>query len=129
LIIATVLYFKNRKIYFLFFAIVLTLGLFGLLDFYYRTYRVGFGEFGINPLYAALLILFFAFSKNQLDKLFPEKSGLKKRTLDENLIKSHESKFANKNTEELNGIIATDSKFTDEAKEAAKRILKNKNVL
>ena len=64
-----------------------------------------------------------------MDKLSPEKNGPKKRILNDNLIKSFQSKFTDKTVTELNEIIGENSKFTDEAKEAAKRLLEKKNVL
>ncbi len=129
LIIATSLYFKKKKVYFIFFAIVLTLGIFGVLDFYYKTYRVGFVQFGINPVYVGLLILFFALSKNQINKFFPEKNGKQKKVLDKDLVNSFESKFKSKTARQLKDIADVNSKFTDEAKEVARVILKKKNNL
>lgn len=126
---ATILYFTNKKTYYLFFALTLTVGLIGLLDFYINTYEVGFAGVGINPIFLGLMILFFVVSKNDMDKLLPEKRKQKTRTLDENLIKSFESKFIDKTVAELNGIMNQNSKFTDEARTAAERILKKKNVL
>ena len=64
-----------------------------------------------------------------MDKLSPEKTESNERTLDENLIKSFESKFREKTVKELNEILRENSKFTEEAKVAAKRILDEKNVL
>lgn len=46
--------------YYLIFGLTLLAGIFGLLDFYFRTYEVGFGSFGINPIFVILLILHFA---------------------------------------------------------------------
>lgn len=129
LAILTILYFTNKKAYYLFFALTLTVGLIGLLDFYITSYKVGFAGVGVNPIFLGLMILFFAVSKNAMDKLLPEKREVKTRTLDENLIKSFESKFMDKTVAELNGIAAQNSKFTKEAKAAAKRILEKKNVL
>ncbi|WP_232520882.1 hypothetical protein [Flagellimonas nanhaiensis] len=98
------------------------------MDFYITTYKVGFSGIGINPIFLALLILFFALSKDWMDKYLPEKEGSYERSLNENLIKSFESKFKDKTIFELKEIAGENSKFTDEAKKAAKRILKNKNV-
>ncbi len=129
LIISIILYFTNRKIYFLFFALTLTIGLVGFLDFYYVQFKVGFAGVGVNPIFIGLMILFFAVSREQMDKISPEKDGPKKRILNESLVKSFQSKFTDKTVMELNEIIGENSKFTDEAKEAAKRILGEKNVL
>ncbi len=129
LTIATILYFANRKVYFLFYALTLTIGLIGFLDFYITTYTVGFAGVGVNPIFLGLLMLFFAVSKKQMDKFLPEKAGTNERTLNENLIKSFESKFKDKTILELNEIVDGNSKFTNEAREAAKRVLKTKNLL
>ena len=102
---------------------------YGLMDFYITSYKVGFAGVGINPIFLGLIILFFVVSKNAMDKLLPEKREVKTKTLDENLIKSFESKFVDKTVAELNGIADQNSKFTDNAKTAAKRILDKKNVL
>lgn len=129
LIISIILYFTNRKIYFLFFALTLTIGLIGFLDFYYVQFKVGFAGVGVNPIFLGLMILFFAVSREQMDLLSPEKNGPKERDLNENLINSFQSKFKDKTVPDLIEIADTRSKFTDEAKEAAKRILDEKNVL
>ena len=123
LAISVILYFTNRRIYFIIFALTLTLGLVGLLDFFYSTLKVGFAGVGINPLFLGLMVLFFYFSDGKAH----EKNGPTKRVLNEDLTKSFESKFANKTATELNAIVNNDSKFTNESKEAAKRILKKKN--
>ncbi len=129
LILSAILYFTNRKFYFLFFALTLTVGLIGFLDFNISTFKIGFAGIGVNPVFLGLMILFFAVSGKQMDKLSPEKNGPKKRVLDENLIKSFQSNFEDKTIADLNAVIDTKSKFTDEAKEAAQRVLKKKNVL
>ena len=129
LLLSAILYFTNRKFYFLFFALTLTIGLIGFLDFNITTFKVGFAGIGINPVFLGLMILFFAVSREQMDKISPEKDEPKKRILNESLIKSFQSKFSDKTVAELNEIIGENSKFTDEAKEAAKRILDEKNVL
>jgi hypothetical protein len=128
LLISSILYFTNRKIYYLFFLLTLIIGLTGLLDFYITSYKVGFAGVGVNPIFIGLMILFFTVSKDELDKLAPEKKQ-KKRTLSASLINSYEPKFKDKSITELNIIANENSKFTDEAKEAAKLILKKKNVL
>ena len=78
-LLSVVLYFTNRKLYFLFFALTLTVGLIGFLDFNITTFKIGFAGIGINPIFLGLMILFFALSKVQMDKIAPEKNGPKKR--------------------------------------------------
>ena len=68
LILSAFLYFKNRVYYYIFFGLVLLVGIFGFLDFYYTTYKVGFGNFGINPIFLGLLILLFVFIYHIADK-------------------------------------------------------------
>lgn len=59
-LISILLYIRNRMAYYIVFAFSLLLGVFGLLDFYYISYKVGFGSFGVNPIYTILLIVHFA---------------------------------------------------------------------
>lgn len=73
LIISTLLYFSNKKVYIYFFGLTLIAGLIGLLDFFYATFKIGVGDVGVNPVFIALLILFFAFDKDVMNVLFPEK--------------------------------------------------------
>lgn len=127
LAISTILYFVNRKTFFIFFALTLTIGLLGFIDFYITTFKIGFSGVGINPIFLGLIILFFAVSKEQIDKLSPEKKESNEHTLDDNLIKSYESKFNQKTIIELNEIACKNSKYTDEAKAAAIRLLKTNN--
>ncbi|RKN81052.1 hypothetical protein [Ulvibacterium marinum] len=73
LIISTLLYFLNKRIYIYVFGLTLFGGLIGLLDFFYTTFKIGFAGIGVNPIFIALLILFFVFGKDEMNKLFPEK--------------------------------------------------------
>ena len=59
-------------------------------------------------------------------QLSPDERKSKNKTPNEILIKSFESKFTNKTSTELREIIVENSKFTEEAKTAAKRILDKK---
>ena len=54
-------YFRNRVLYFIVFTITLLAGLFGFIDFYYRSFMIGFGNFGVNPIFLILLIFLFVF--------------------------------------------------------------------
>ena len=126
LVVSIILYFANRRIYFLFFALTLTIGLIGFLDFYYSTFKVGFAGVGINPIFVVLLILFFAVRRTQIDSLAPEKKVIKERTLDENMVRSYESKLKGKTVGELRSIADKDSKYTEEARTAAIRLLEKK---
>ena len=129
LMASCILYFINRKVYYWFFALTLTIGLLGYLDFYLTSFKVGFAKVGVNPIFLGLMILLFAVSKNKMDKLYSENKGQKPRVLDENLIKSFEIRFKDKTVTELNAIMDNNSKFTNEAKTAAKSLLEKKNVL
>ena len=73
LILCFLLFFINKKIYIYVFGLTLICGLFGLLDFYYTTYKLGFAEVGINPIFIVLIILFFVFGKDTMNELFPDK--------------------------------------------------------
>ena len=125
-LVSIILYFANRRIYFLFFALTLTIGLLGFLDFYYSTFKVGFAGVGINPIFVGLLILFFVVSRTQIDRLAPERKVIKERTLDENLVRSYESKLKGKTVGELRTIADKASKYTEEARTAAVRLLEKK---
>lgn len=126
LALSILLYFVNRKIYFLVFALTLTMGLIGFLDFFITNFEVGIAGVGINPLFLGLMVLFFAVSREQLNKIAPEKEVSAEKSLDENLIKSFEARFKDKTVAELEEIARQNSKFTPEAKAASKRILENK---
>jgi hypothetical protein len=56
-IISIFFYFKNRMVYYLIFGLTLLVGVFGFLDFYFHAYKVGFGSFGVNPIFVILLII------------------------------------------------------------------------
>lgn len=73
LTLCLLLYFGNKKMYVLVFGLTLILGLFGLLDFFYTTYKIGFAGIGVNPVFIALIILFFVFGKDSMNELFPNK--------------------------------------------------------
>ena len=72
-IISIYFYFKNRMTYYLVFGLTLLVGVFGLLDFYYSTFKVGFGSFGINPILVGLLILHIALAYQIVEKLDEKK--------------------------------------------------------
>ncbi|WP_144800477.1 hypothetical protein [Maribacter sp. MAR_2009_72] len=66
-------YIKNRMTYYVLYGLTLLIGIFGLLDFYYSTFKVGFGSFGINPILAGLLILHIALVYQIVDKFDRDK--------------------------------------------------------
>jgi len=68
-IISIYFYIKNRLAYYIVFGLTLLIGVFGLLDFYYSTIKVGFGSFGINPIMAGILILHIALAYQIAEKL------------------------------------------------------------
>lgn len=74
LTLSTILYFVAKKIYMYVFGLTLIGGLVGVVDFFYTTYKIGFGEIGVNPIFLILIILFFVFGKDTMNKLFPEKN-------------------------------------------------------
>lgn len=73
LILSTLLYFTNKKIYIYAFGLTLIAGLMGVVDFFYMAFKIGFAGVGVNPIFIVLLILYFVFSKDTMNKLFPEK--------------------------------------------------------
>lgn len=67
--LSTILYFVNKKYYIICFTLTLTMGLFGLLEFYITTYKIGFAGAGINPIFLGLIILLLVVSKEQMGGL------------------------------------------------------------
>ena len=126
LAISTILYFLNKKFYVVFFALTLTMGLLGLLDFYVTTYKVGFAGAGINPIFLGLIILLLVVSKEQMGGLSYKDAHNGERKLNGALIESLIKDFNAKSDLELNEILNNDSKYTDEAKSAAISILENR---
>lgn len=57
--ISSFFYIKNRLAYYLIFGLTLLAGVFGLLECYFQTYKIGFGGFGISPVYITILIVHF----------------------------------------------------------------------
>ncbi|WP_298348309.1 hypothetical protein [uncultured Dokdonia sp.] len=68
-IISAYFYYKNRMTYYLVFGMSLLVGIFGLVGFYYSTFKVGFGSFGINPIMMGLLVLHISLIFQMVDKL------------------------------------------------------------
>ena len=68
-LISLFLYSKKRMLYYLVFGLTLLVGIFGLLDFYYSIFKVGIGNFGINPVMAGLLIAHVALVFQMAEKM------------------------------------------------------------
>ncbi|WP_394747938.1 hypothetical protein [Spongiimicrobium salis] len=68
LMTAVILYFMARKVYLYFFAIALLAGLLGFIDFYYITLKIELGMVNLNPIFIAIFILYFVFSKDNVNK-------------------------------------------------------------
>ncbi|MBQ0739137.1 hypothetical protein J9332_32965 [Aquimarina celericrescens] len=82
----------------------------------------------------ALLITFLVLNKKQLNEMFPEKKLTEQDLTDKNLkterlIEVYQRKFQSKPESELKSIADENSGYVNEAKTAAQRILKTKNVL
>ena len=78
LMLSTLLYFIKKKAFIFVFTLTLIAGLFGLIDFFYATYKIGFREVGMNPIFILLIILFVFFGKDTMNELFPEKERIEK---------------------------------------------------
>ncbi|TPN86048.1 hypothetical protein [Aquimarina algicola] len=132
--ISTILYFKNKKLFAYIFGLTLVLGITNLIDIYYSNIIFSIGPINFNPIFLALLIIFLALNKEQLNEMFPEKELTEQELADKNieaekLIKSYQLKFKSKPESELKNIADENSGYVNEAKTAAQRILKAKNVL
>lgn len=129
LAISTIIYFVNRKFYILFFTLTLTMGLLGLLDFYITSYKIGFAGVGINPIFLGLIILLLVLSKERTGNLNSKESKNVEEELNEILIRSFTKDFFNKTDFELKEIAKKDSKYTNEARFAANKLLEERTEL
>ena len=132
--ISSLLYFKNKTLFVYFFGLTLILGIFNIIDIYYSNIIFGIGTLKFNPIFLSLIIVFLALNKDLLNKLFPEKklTEITQAELDEKarmLIELYVNKFQSKSEIELKKIANNKSGFVNEAKIAAKKILKEKYVL
>ncbi len=132
--ISTILYFKNKKMFVYIFGLTLILGIISLIDIYYWEIVFSIGPINFNPIFLALLITFLVLNKKQLNEMFPEKKLTEqdltnKNVETEKLIESYQRKFQSKPESELKSIADENSGYVNEAKTAAKHILKTKNVL
>lgn len=127
LALSTLLYFVNKKFYVIFFTLTLTMGLLGLLDFFITTFKVGFAGAGINPIFLGLIIMLLLVSKEQMRVLNSKDAENSEPKLNEALINSFLKDFNAKTDLELNEIADNDSKYTDEAKSAALRVLESRS--
>ncbi len=129
--ISCLLYFKNKKGYFIVYGLTLVLGIIDIIDIYYRNFLFGIGPIKFNPIFLVLFIFFLVLSKDRLSALFPEKefSEQKKSEIKaekEKLVKMYERKFESKTVAELKNIATENSEFVNEAKIAANNILRIK---
>ncbi|WP_103072334.1 hypothetical protein [Aquimarina sediminis] len=130
--VSTIFYFKNKKMFVYVFGLTLILGIINLIDIYYSNITFSIGSINFNPIFLVLLIIYLALNKKQLNEVFPEKKLTEQDLTDKNresekLIKSYQRKFQSKPESELKSIADKNSGYTEEAKTAAKRILKIKD--
>ena len=132
--ISSLLYFKNKKLFVYFFGLTLILGILNTVDIYYSNIIFEIGPIEFNPIFLTLLIIFLILNKKLLNKLFPEKklTEITQAELDEKTrmqIELYVNKFQSKSEIELKKIANKKSGFVNEAKVAAKKILKEKYML
>ncbi len=70
------LFFKSKMAYAIVFMITLFLGLLNVLDILVIGFTMTIGPVQFNPIFLVILILFFVMSKEELNRLFPEKEKL-----------------------------------------------------
>jgi Na+-transporting methylmalonyl-CoA/oxaloacetate decarboxylase gamma subunit len=133
-LISTILYFKNKKLYAYVFGLTLLIGTTSLIDIFFMTFGITIVFFRFNPLFLILLIIFLAFNKNLIDKLFPEKKPTEINVADkiaekEKRIRNYELKYQSKSEMELKRIADENSGYVDEAKVASRNVLREKYVL
>lgn len=75
ILVSFLLYFIRKSIYVVVFGLTLIAGLVGLLDIFYVNVNIGLGILKFDPVFLTLLILFFLFSRDIMDKMFPEKEN------------------------------------------------------
>lgn len=124
LITSCFFYFKNKNIYVIFFGIILFLGFIGLINFYYTSIIVELSFLKFNPIFMILLILFLAVNKDDIDSMFPDRKKNTPSEPNKKLIQNFKLKFKEKSIRELQNIVKDKSKYSTEAKIAAKLILK-----
>lgn len=136
LIITSVLYFLNKKVYKIGLGIILVLGVINFIEFFFLSLGFSFGiidviSISINPLILILLIAYYFIFKDFVltvigpstkEKIKMEKANEKNQEI---LDEHYKEVYALKSTSELEKILI-DTKYTIEAKKAAKDILKER---
>jgi len=72
-LVSALFYYVHKKAFAFIFIITLVLGFFKLIDIFFLNLTLGMGSFKFNPLFVFLLILFISLSKEEFNKMFPEK--------------------------------------------------------
>lgn len=121
LVLSVFLYFKKKKVYRYFFATTLTVGLFGFLDFFFASFKIGINIVEVNPLFLMLLILFLVFADYESRPLAKDEGKF-----DEQLVEVYKKRYSNKTETELIKIADKNSKYVIEAKIASNSILEKK---
>ena len=80
LLVCVILYMRNKKVYLFVFAFTLVMGLISVIDFYYVTFKISVGIVSVNPIFIALFVLYFAFSKDIINELLLEKTNSQNNT-------------------------------------------------
>lgn len=127
--ISAILYFKSQRVYKYLFGISLILGFFGLVDIFYFTLKINIPLLSFNPIFLILILIFVLTDKSIINKILPQPEKQDKSNISEQLVESFIVRFEEKSEEELKTILSENSGYSESAKMAAVRILKENNVL
>lgn len=125
---STIFYFKNKKWYAYIFGLTLLTGIVSLIEIFYVTIQFEIFFLKFNPIFLTLLIIFLAFNKNVIDKMFPEKQPIQisfaeQMAEKEKRIRNYELKYQSKSEMELKRIADENSGYLEEAQIAARNVL------
>lgn len=124
-IISLLFYYKNKKLFIIFFGSTLLLGVLKIIDFYYISIWIKVSIFEFNPIFIILLVLLLFLTRKQIEEYFPEKTKNNIK-LNEDQVHIFKTRFKDKTDIELKEMIKENSKYTDFAKKAAKLILEDR---
>ncbi len=125
-LLASFLYFLNKKAHIYLFSVILIMGFINLIDVFYVSILFRFTFITFNPIFLILTGVFIAFNDDFRNKLFPSEKTSIKLTTNTGLINHYKNIFNKKSKSELKEILKEQSKYVNEAKIAARDVLKEK---